>query len=235
LRERHSLKRASNQPIRFNHVGRCGGVDRPGVARGVEARAETERTKPDVYAQIATIDAETGAPRVRTVVIRGFLGEYLSAATKDTAGDALVFCTDARSGKIPDIAKDSRSEIAWYFPETREQFRVTGTLTTSRSSADADAEEDEARKNLWKKMRRGARGQFLWPTPGGARAVVEDGERDPHDVAEDDPALDDETVSANFTLVALRPTRIDHLHLKKNERHVHEDVHGEWVTTRVNP
>jgi pyridoxamine 5'-phosphate oxidase len=186
------------------------------------------------YAQIATIDAETGAPRVRTVVIRGFLSEYLSVTTtaKDTAADALVFCTDARSGKIPDIAKDSRSEIAWYFPETREQFRVTGTLTTSAS---ASANEDEARKNLWKKMRRGARGQFLWPTPGGARAVVNDGERDPHDVAEDDPALDDETVSENFTLVALQPTRIDHLHLKKNERYVHEDVNGEWVTTRVNP
>jgi hypothetical protein len=65
--------------------------------------------------------------------------------------------------------------------------------------------------------------------------VVNDGERDPHDVAEDDPALDDETVSENFTLVALQPTRIDHLHLKKNERYVHEDVNGEWVTTRVNP
>ena len=235
MRERHSLKRASNQSVSIMSAGAAASTVPAWRAALKHALKRNGRNPTSKYAQIATIDAETGAPRVRTVVIRGFLGEYLSAATKDTAGDALVFCTDARSGKIPDIAKDSRSEIAWYFPETREQFRVTGTLTTSRSSADAEEDEDEARKNLWKKMRRGARGQFLWPTPGGARAVVEDGERDPHDVAEDDPALDDETVSANFTLVALRPTRIDHLHLKKNERHVHEDVHGEWVTTRVNP
>ena len=226
------MKRASLQ-ISFMSTGATIPAWRAAVKQALKRNGRNPTSK---YAQIATIDAETGAPRVRTVVIRGFLSEYLSTTAKDKAADALVFCTDARSGKIPDIAKDSRSEIAWYFPETREQFRVTGTLTTSaNANANANANEDEARKNLWKKMRRGARGQFLWPTPGGARAVVNDGERDPHDVAEDDPALDDETVSANFTLVALQPTRIDHLHLKKNERYVHEDVNGEWVTTRVNP
>lgn len=191
------------------------------------------------YAQLATVDARDGAPSVRTVVFRGFLDGFFddddANASSDGDGDALVFCTDSRSEKVRDVVGDARAEMAWYFPETREQFRVRGTLTVSTATTTGDDREARARGNLWRKMRRGARGQFLWPTPGGARSDVSDGEADPHAVEESDARLDDEVVGENFALVALRAKRIDHLSLKRNERVVHEEVDGEWVSTRVNP
>jgi hypothetical protein len=33
----------------------------------------------------------------------------------------------------------------------------------------------------------------------------------------------------------MRATRVDHLHLKRNERVVYEETDGEWTATRVNP
>jgi len=189
------------------------------------------------FVQVATIRASDGAPAVRTVVFRGFWDDFVDDADADRGrAHALVFCTDARSEKINDVARDARAEMAWYFPETREQFRVTGTLTCATStSVDERSVEHAARVNLWRRMRRGARGQFLWPTPGGARVSVESGESDPHDVDESDSRLDDDVAGEHFALVAMRATRVDHLHLKRNERVVYEETDGEWTATRVNP
>ena len=193
------------------------------------------------FAQLATVRASTGAPAVRTVVFRGFGDAFRDDDDDDARDDgdeanALTFCADARSEKIRDIAGDARGEIAWYFPETREQFRVTGTLACATSETAAkDARGEARRRNLWRKMRRGARGQFMWPAPGETRAEVGEGGRDPHDVDEDDARLDDETVGEHFALVALRADRIDHLSLRKNERVMHEIVDGTWTSTRVNP
>ena len=138
-----------------------------------------------------------------------------------------------------DVARDARAEMAWYFPETREQFRVSGTLTRATATATRDDEDslesERARVALWRRMRRGARGQFLWPTPGGARAKTESGTRDPHDVDESDARLNDDVAGEHFALVAMRATRVDHLRLKLNERVVYEEMEGEWTATRVNP
>ena len=190
------------------------------------------------FAQLATLRASTGAPAVRTVVFRGFGDAFWDDddGDDDATAHALTFCADARSEKIRDIARDARGEMAWYFPETREQFRATGTLAcATRANAANDASGERARGNLWRKMRRGARGQFEWPAPGEPRAEVEAGARDPHDVDEDDARLDDATAGEHFALVALRADRIDHLSLKKNERVVYEIVDGNWTSTRVNP
>jgi len=184
---------------------------------------------------MATARAKDGAPSVRTIVFRGFFDDLVGDESDAERANALVFCTDARSEKVRDIASDARGEMAWYFPETREQFRIAGTLTCATSETRADDTDARAREALWKKMRRGARGQFLWPTPGGARASVGEGETDPHDVDESDARLDDDVAGENFALVALRAIRIDHLSLKKNERVVYEIVNGEWIANRVNP
>ena len=190
------------------------------------------------FAQLATLRASTGAPAVRTVVFRGFGDAFWEDddGDDDATAHALTFCADARSEKIRDIKHDARGELAWYFPETREQFRATGTLACATSeNAANDARRERARRNLWRQMRRGARGQFTWPAPGEPRAEVGEGTRDPRDADEDDANLDDETVSENFALVALRADRIDHLSLKKNERVMYEIVNGAWTSTRVNP
>jgi len=188
------------------------------------------------YAQLATVDARTGAPAVRTVVFRGFGDETYDARDVDDARrDALAVCADARSRKIEDVARDARGELAWYFTETREQFRVTGTLTTATATRGDDADA-RARANLWRKMRRSARGQFLWPAPGDARSEEGAGDAGTRDVDETDARLDDDAVGEHFALVTLRATRVDHLSLRKNERTVYERaVDGAWTARRVNP
>ena len=67
--------------------------------------------------QLATVSAD-GKPRVRTVVFRGF-----------NALNNLEFITDARSEKVGQIMSTSpAAELCWWFPVTREQFRVEGTI-----------------------------------------------------------------------------------------------------------
>jgi len=67
--------------------------------------------------QLATIRADN-RPANRTV-FRGFL--------EDT--DQLKFVIDARSQKVDQIFHQPWAEACWYFPETHEQFRITGCLT----------------------------------------------------------------------------------------------------------
>lgn len=205
---------------------------RVAIARALKKNGQNPTSK---FAQMATARALDGAPSVRTIVFRGFFDDLVGDAASAERANALVFCTDARSEKVRDIASDARGEMAWYFPETREQFRIAGTLACATSGTSADETDARAREALWRKMRRGARGQFLWPTPGGARASVGEGESDPHDVNENDARLDDDAAGEHFALVSLRATRIDHLSLKRNERVVYEEMNGEWIATRVNP
>jgi PPOX class probable FMN-dependent enzyme len=69
------------------------------------------------YFQLATIDAD-GSPNCRTMVYRGF--------TED--GSRLDMHTDLRSNKISQLQYPKLAEICWYFPHTREQFRLKGNI-----------------------------------------------------------------------------------------------------------
>ena len=42
--------------------------------------------------------------------------------------DDLMFCTHARSAKVHELGVRPTSELCWYFTETREQFRLSGTM-----------------------------------------------------------------------------------------------------------
>jgi pyridoxine/pyridoxamine 5'-phosphate oxidase len=65
--------------------------------------------------QLATVN-ETGAPEVRTIVLRQF----------DRKVPALFFVTDGRSSKAREIARDSRVALVGYDPISRKQLRLTG-------------------------------------------------------------------------------------------------------------
>jgi hypothetical protein len=69
------------------------------------------------YLQLATVRVD-GRPANRTVVFRGFLEET----------NCLKFVTDIRSQKVEEINLYPWGEICWYFPKTREQFRIAGKL-----------------------------------------------------------------------------------------------------------
>jgi PPOX class probable FMN-dependent enzyme len=169
------------------------------------------------YVQLATV-RENGHPANRTVVFRGFLEET----------NRLQFITDIRSQKIRQIQSNPWSEVCWYFPKTREQFRLLGQLTLVD-----ETHPDETllivRQRLWQKVSDAARRQFVWPDPG--QLLTE-----PRELATAD--LNPEHPVSNFCVLLLEPTTVDYLTLKGDpqRRELHTmQPDGLWVTQRVNP
>jgi hypothetical protein len=118
---------------------------------------------------LATVRPD-GRPAVRTVVFRGFL----------EGSEALQFTTDTRSEKCAHIeAGNGAAELAWYFPETQEQYRVQGTLrlitgaySEEPSRPEAERALARARRIMWAKMSPSARMSWLWPTPRSTRTTA---------------------------------------------------------------
>ncbi|HEY9641740.1 MAG TPA: Npun_F5749 family FMN-dependent PPOX-type flavoprotein [Coleofasciculaceae cyanobacterium] len=145
------------------------------------------------YLQLATVRAD-GRPANRTVVFRGFLD----------GTNQLKFITDTRSQKLEQILLQAWAEACWYFPKTREQFRLLGELQLV--TADHPAPELlKARQLLWQDLSDAARSQFVWADPGAPRA-----DADAFAVAPPDPL----TPLPNFCVLLLDPDQVDHLELR---------------------
>jgi hypothetical protein len=67
---------------------------------------------------LASVDA-TGAPRVRTVVLRG----------ADRATASLLIHTDARSAKAAELVRDPRTALMFWDAASRRQLRAEGEAT----------------------------------------------------------------------------------------------------------
>jgi hypothetical protein len=89
------------------------------LSRGVADRRSGFRT-----VQLATV-ASDGAPRVRTVVLRGV----------DAVARRLRAHTDARSQKVGQVAADPRAEICAYDAGAKIQIRARGRIATHASDA----------------------------------------------------------------------------------------------------
>lgn len=176
------------------------------------------RSQPDSrYLQLATVTPE-GYPANRTVVFRGFLDD-----TND-----LKIAVDSRSKKIKDIGHLPKSEVCWYFTKTQEQFRLTGNLTlVTANFADEDLQKE--RQATWHDLSDGARSLFAWPHPQQPRA-----DREAFEIE----VPDKETPLANFCLLLLTPTRVDHLELKGDPQnrslHILQSDRT-WSVREVNP
>ncbi|MEH2081691.1 MAG: Npun_F5749 family FMN-dependent PPOX-type flavoprotein [Nostoc sp.] len=188
--------------------------------RGAIAHA-LDRNRSLVYArylQLATLQTN-GRPANRTLVFRGFL--------EDT--NQLKFITDNRSAKTDQIQQQPWAEICWYFPNTREQFRITGCLTLV-SGNDSDHNLQSARIAMWQELSDAARLQFAWPHPGKPR-IQETGAFEP-------PAPDPVEPVANFCLLLLDPVQVDHLELRgepQNRWLYCRDDQQEWSSEAINP
>ncbi|HEY9620726.1 MAG TPA: Npun_F5749 family FMN-dependent PPOX-type flavoprotein, partial [Crinalium sp.] len=145
------------------------------------------------YVQLATV-REDGRPANRTVVFRRFLDD----------SNQLVFVTDARSEKVGQIQQQSWGEVCWYFPKTREQFRLLGVLTLVTHDF-PEPTLSKARHQLWHDLSDASRVQFAWPESGKPRAANE-----LFHPAPPDPL----TPLPNFCLLLLDPTQVDHLELR---------------------
>lgn len=168
------------------------------------------------YFQLATVRAD-GRPANRTVVFRGFLDDT----------NQLKMITDARSKKAEQIEQNAWSEACWYFPKTREQFRLLGQLTLVREHC-PDVDLLEARARSWQELSDAARVQFTWSSPGAPR----------DNTGFDSPPLDPATPLSNFCLLLLAPTQVDHLELKGDpqNRSIYSFTDSlDWSMQAVNP
>lgn len=145
------------------------------------------------YLQLATIRPD-GSPANRTVVFRGFLENT----------NFLKFVTDSRSQKAQQINHNSAAEACWYFPKTREQYRISGKLILITANSH-DLELQKARQIAWQDLSDAARMQFTWPKPGQPKNA---------NTASFIPSLPDiHKPLVNFCLLLLEPEIIDYLEL----------------------
>ena len=166
------------------------------------------------YLQLATVRSD-GKPANRTVVFRGF--------QDDT--NQLKFIADDRSEKIEQIAHSPWAEICWYFPNTREQFRLLGTLTIVNH--DAPDDEQQARRSMWQALSDSARVQFDWAHPGKPKTEA----LSPPTPSQTEPL-------PHFCLLLLDPTQVDHLELRgepQNRILYHRADDRSWSKQDVNP
>lgn len=189
-----------------------------------ESLKRNDKARESRYFQIATVD-ESGRPCNRTVVYRGFL-QRGGGVDQNT----LTFVTDRRSSKVAHLAREPHAEIAWYFPVTREQYRISGTVQVVQ---DGDADMARAREIAWKNMSDPGRQQFLWPHPGLERSGADEEQY----TTKKYPGKDS-PVAPDFCLCCVHALRVDHLSLKSNERFEYSrtDISEHaWSSARVNP
>ena len=169
------------------------------------------------YFQLATVRAN-GRPANRTVVFRSFVPET----------NQLIVISDRRSQKTEQIQQQSWAEICWYFPKTREQFRLSGSLVVVESRS-TNAEHQKLFQQTWQNLSDSAREQFYWPTPG-----------QPHDPTLEvkTPPNDADSPAETFTLLIFDPTEVDHLDLRQHPharcRYWQDEKQG-WQSETVNP
>jgi PPOX class probable FMN-dependent enzyme len=169
------------------------------------------------YLQLATVTTN-GRPANRTIVFRGFLEH----------SNHLKFITDSRSQKVEEIEQNPWGEACWYFPKTREQFRLSGELTLVKGNQPI-TKLTNARQTTWQEISDNARQQFTWPNPKQSRIEASAFELPPPNSAEP---------SSNFCLLLLLPTTVDHLELRgepQNRWLYQWDSHQSWSTKPINP
>lgn len=169
------------------------------------------------YLQLATVSPD-GRPANRTIVFRGFL----------ETSSQLKFITDDRSQKIAQVQAQPWGEACWYFPKTREQFRLSGMLTLVLADP-APETLAQARRQQWQELSDAARLQFVWPDPRQPRAS---------DDRFAPPAPDPTAPPPNFALLLLDPVEVDHLELRGDpqNRWLYRSMEsGEWEVKSVNP
>jgi pyridoxamine 5'-phosphate oxidase len=169
------------------------------------------------YFQLATVDS-LGRPANRSVVFRGFI----------EGRNDLKIITDTRSQKYEHIQQNPWAAICWYFPKTREQFRLSGTLRyiDRRTTCAVDG---QVYHHTWEALTDSARQQFYWPPPGEPRCQE----------SIDFPAIDTLDCPADYyALLILMPESVDHLVLQgcPHQRHQYLcNTAGDWQKTWIMP
>lgn len=174
------------------------------------------RAKPEAkYLQIATVD-DKARPSVRTVVFRGWHDN-----------NSLLIHSDTRSEKNAHLGTTPHASVCWYFPLSREQFRL---MTTARIVSQAADELAALREQQWRQLSAASKAQYNSGTPGTAlhehgspAALPDDGMGKP---------------AKHFSVIVLSPNHLDYLNLKhrpQRREQYHPDSDGTWHNTAVFP
>jgi PPOX class probable FMN-dependent enzyme len=169
------------------------------------------------FAQIATVRAD-GRPANRTITFRGFLNDT----------PRLTFAADARGHVTAELTQSPWAEVCWYFPVTREQFRIGGPMTLVGDDA-RDETLAQARCETWRTMPESSRQIFNWPGPGRPRD---------HRTPFPTEHTDAQTPLPHFRLMVLDPVEVDHLELNGNPQHrwaFRRDDRETWSGVEINP
>jgi pyridoxamine 5'-phosphate oxidase len=171
------------------------------------------------YLQLASVRAD-GRPANRTIVFRGFLDE----------SDRITAVTDVRTAKAREIRAASWVEACWYFPMTREQFRIGGhAVVVGEGEDEGDEPARRARRKAWHDLGDATRQSFTWPEPARPREPAI-----PFVATPTDP----DAPLATFGLIVLDPVEVDHLELDGNPqnrwayRRIDDD---RWSGLEINP
>jgi pyridoxamine 5'-phosphate oxidase len=171
------------------------------------------------YLQLATIDTAL-RPQNRSLVFRGWL----------EPNSQLQLVTDLRSSKAINLLAGAspQAEACWYFPKTREQFRLSGTLALV-TPKDANSSDSKARQQAWQQMSDAGRIQFDWGTPGADRSTDLQ--------AFNPPQPDPLQPSVNFGLLLLSVNTVIHLELRGEPQNCYsyQLVDKEWQMRSINP
>jgi PPOX class probable FMN-dependent enzyme len=169
------------------------------------------------YLQLATVRAD-GRPANRTVVFRGFLAET----------DQITAVADIRSAKARELEANPWAEVCWYFPMTREQFRLGGRATLV-GEGPGDGAARQARLDAWRGLSDEARQSFTWPSPGEPRDSAAPIVETPADAL---------SPPGTFALIILDPDAVDHLELDgiPHRRWAYRrEADGRWSGREINP
>ena len=146
---------------------------------------------------------------------------------------AIVVTTDIRSNKVgqlnamtatsaslgiaspataldPSLGQTALSELTWWFPSTKEQYRLLShsQLVTAIHPSPALL---ALRSATWQRMSPPSRSQFELPAPGSRKERAKQGDLDRYEAQH--PSVD--VVSDNFALLLLHPLRCDYVYLPK--------------------
>ncbi|MEO0803680.1 MAG: Npun_F5749 family FMN-dependent PPOX-type flavoprotein [Cyanobacteria bacterium J06642_2] len=168
------------------------------------------------FVQFATV-TPAGDPCNRTVVFRGFV--------PDT--ELLQFAVDRRSEKIAHLQAQPRAALCWYFSKTREQFRISGSVSVVTS--DSDGPWQLSRDRLWESLSSKGKLLWYWPQPKAPRTPSETFTRALPAEADEPPE--------SFVLLLLHPTEVDWLQLRGDPQHRFLYLLGPegWQGREVNP
>ncbi|KAI0779000.1 hypothetical protein BD413DRAFT_513491 [Trametes elegans] len=234
-------------------------ADAPRWLEAVKKAVDHPKNKfSDYDYQFATVDA-SGAPHVRTLGHRAF---FHPNGRPDLP--LLISATDVRTPKVSEIRANQRVEIAWWFGNTIDQFRLSGFVhLIPAPNAPGDASRtpipegaaalraleaqgfdwEEKRLEVLKGMGPTLRGGWLAvPKAPGTPLASDDERKDwPRSVPLEPKTEEDEKhlerARSNFSLLVIEPIRVDwaELAVSPNRRYVFTRDGEKWSEQLVVP